>query len=277
MKDLHIKSNQFVLPQQFETLNKLCQCLGNQDFFVIGAAARDMLSIALDIDLSTRTTRDLDISIAVESWDSFMKIQELLISSGFEKDSVRKQRFYYKGFELDVVPFGKLSEDGAKIYWPPEASPEMTVRGFESVLKECVNVKVDDAAIEFKIPTTAGLFVTKLDAWIDRGLEKDNDMDDMMYLVDNYYVPNCTEPAYTEVYDAVEDADPFVSGAYMLAMDASLLLTDEEKAYYRDVIEKELTKQESSLLIQKSMKSSKKDYDTVYRAWELFVKRLVQN
>ena len=177
MKDLHIQSNQFELPQQFETLNKLCQCFKDQEFFVIGATARDMLSIALDIDLSTRTTRDLDISIAVESWDSFMKIQELLISSGFEKDNVRKQRFYYKDFELDVVPFGKLSEDGAKIYWPPEASPEMTVRGFESVLKECVNVKVDDAAIEFKIPTTAGLFVTKLDAWIDRGLEKDNDMD----------------------------------------------------------------------------------------------------
>lgn len=276
MKDLHIQSNQFELPQQFETLNKLCQCFKDQEFFVIGATARDMLSIALGIDLSTRTTRDLDISIAVDSWDSFMKVQELLINSGFEKDSIRKQRFYYKYFELDVVPFGKLSEDGAKIFWPPEASPEMTVRGFESVLKECVNVKVDDADIEFKIPTTAGLFVTKLDAWIDRGLEKDNDMDDMMYLVDNFYLPNCTEPVYTEVFEAVEDSDMFISGAYMLAMDASLLLSDEEKAYYKDKIETELTKQEASLLIQKSMKSSKKDYDTVYRAWELFVKRLVK-
>jgi hypothetical protein len=53
-------------------------------------------------------------------------------------------------------------------------------------------------------------------------------------------------------------------------------LSDEEKAYYKDKIETELTKQEASLLIQKSMKSSKKDYDTVYRAWELFVKRLVK-
>ena len=96
MKDLHIHSNQFELPQQFETLNKLCQCFKDQEFFVIGATARDMLSIALGIDLSTRTTRDLDISIAVESWDSFMKVQELLINSGFEKDSIRKQRFYYK-------------------------------------------------------------------------------------------------------------------------------------------------------------------------------------
>ena len=58
-----------------------------------------MLSIALGIDLSTRTTRDLDISIAVESWDSFMKVQEQLIISGFEKDNNRKQRFYYKHFE----------------------------------------------------------------------------------------------------------------------------------------------------------------------------------
>lgn len=98
----------------------------------------------------------------------------------------------------------------------------------------------------------------------------------MMYLVDNFYLPNCTEPVYTEVFEAVEDSDMFISGAYMLAMDASLLLSDEEKAYYKDKIETELTKQEASLLIQKSMKSSKKDYDTVYRAWELFVKRLVK-
>ena len=41
-------------------------------------------------------------------------------------------------------------------------------------------------------------------------------------------------------------------------------------------IQEKLTKQETSLLIQKSMKSSKRNYDTVFRAWELFVKRLVK-
>jgi hypothetical protein len=62
----------------------------------------------------------------------------------------------------------------------------------------------------------------------------------------------------------------------MLAMDASLLLLDEEKAYYKDKIKAELTKQEASLLIQKSIKSSKKNYETVYRAWELFIGRLIK-
>lgn len=279
MKNLHIQSSQFELPQQFETLNALYSCFKDnihRDFFVIGATARDMLSIALDVKTSTRTTRDLDISIAIESWDSFKEVQDKLIAAGFVKDGVRKQRFYYNDFELDVVPFGKLSDDGEKIFWPPEASPEMTVRGFESVLKECVTVLVDDADIAFKIPTTAGLFITKLDAWIDRGLEKDNDMDDMMYLVDNFYVPNCTSPEYTEVFEGVEDGDSFVSGAFMLAMDAASLLTPEEKAYYKEKIESELSKKEASLLLQRAMTSIHKDYDTVFRIWQVFIDRLMK-
>jgi len=279
MKKLHIRSDQFELPLQFEALNALYRCFNDvikQEFFVIGATARDLLSIALEIDSSARTTRDLDISITVESWDTFIEIQEKLIAAGFEKDPIRKQRFYYQDFELDVVPFGKLSADGEKIFWPPEASPEMTIRGFESVLKECVTVYVDDADINFKIPNAAGLFITKLDAWIDRGIEKDNDIDDMMYLFDNYFIPNCTCSCYSEVFDAVDDADLFVSGAFMLAIDASLLLTTEEKTYYKDKIEEELNKQENSFLIQKSMKSSHKDYDTIVRSWKMFVERLIK-
>ena len=167
MKDLHIRSSQFELPQQYDTLKALCRCLRkgiNREFFVIGATARDLLSVAMKVNTSKRTTKDLDICIAVESWDCFMEIQQKLMEVGFDKDPVRKQRFYYGDFELDVVPFGGLSDDGEKIYWPPEASPEMTVRGFESVLRECVKVVVDDGGIDFLIPTIAGLFITKLDA-----------------------------------------------------------------------------------------------------------------
>lgn len=280
MKDLHIRSSQFELPQQYDTLKALCRCLRNginREFFVIGATARDMLSVAMKVNTSKRTTKDLDICIAVESWDCFMEIQQKLMEVGFDKDPVRKQRFYYGDFELDVVPFGGLSDDGEKIYWPPEASPEMTVRGFESVLKECVKVVVDDGDIDFLIPTIAGLFITKLDAWIDRGLNKDNDIDDMMYLIDNFYLVNCTDDCYGEVFDAVEDADIFVSGAYMIAMDVARLLTDDEKRYYKAYLDGELAKQETSSLLQKSMDASGQEYKVVVRSWQMFSDRIMRS
>lgn len=279
MRDLHIRSSQFELPQQYDTLRALCRCFRNEidrEFFVIGATARDLLSVAMQINTSKRTTKDLDICIAVDSWDCFMSIQQKLVEAGFEKDPVRKQRFYYCDYELDVVPFGELSKDGEKIYWPPEESPEMTVRGFESVLRECVKVVVDDGDIDFMIPTIAGLFVTKLDAWIDRGLDNDNDIDDMMYLVDNFYLVHCTEDCYAEVFDAVEDADTFVSGAYMIAMDVARLLTDGEKAYYKAYLDGELAKQEASRLLQKSMDASGQKYDVVERSWRMFSERMMR-
>ena len=115
------------------------------------------------------------------------------------------------------------------------------------------------------------------DAWIDRGLNKDNDIDDMMYLIDNFYLVNCTDDCYGEVFDAVEDADIFVSGAYMIAMDVARLLTDDEKRYYKAYLDGELAKQETSSLLQKSMDASGQEYKVVVRSWQMFSDRIMRS
>lgn len=276
MKDLVISSDKFVLDVQYEALRAMHKCLAElgQQFFVIGATARDLLAIALGIKQSEHKTRDLDICIAISSWDVFEDIKEHLIANGFTKDLVRKQRFYYGYFEIDVVPFGGISNDGEKIFWPPEESPEMTVRGFESVLRECVTVQVQDGGFYFKIPTSAGLFIMKLDAWLDRGLESTRDMEDLMYLMDNYYETHCLEEQYVQVYDIVEDADPFVCGAFMLGMDVNNILTKEELAFYIEKLNDQLSMEENSALLTQSVTFSKRDYQTVARAWTTFIKSI---
>lgn len=268
-----ISSNTIANPLLVDLLSVLSSCFNKagNDFFVIGAASRDILRLYLEAEPSPRRTRDLDIAIAVDSWDDFYEISEMLIQNGFRKDSHMKQRFYFgaeKGadYELDVVPFGGVTAPGEKIYWPPEESPMMSVKGFASVLKDCVDVVVDNA-FSFKIPSAPAFFVLKFDAWLDRHLLNDKDAKDMSFILANYYLHEITSPAHLEVLDVLPDPfEPFVAGAYMIAKDIIPLLGKDVLHSYVSDIEDELARDEQSQLLTQSM-GPEYGYDIVRDAW----------
>ena len=268
-----ISSNTIATPLLVDLLSVLSSCFNKagNDFFVIGAASRDILRLYLEAEPSPRRTRDLDIAIAVDSWDDFYEISEMLIQNGFRKDGHMKQRFYFgaeKGadYELDVVPFGGVTAPGEKIYWPPEESPMMSVKGFASVLKDCVDVVVDNA-FSFKIPSAPAFFVLKFDAWLDRHLLNDKDAKDMSFILANYYLHEITSPAHLEVLDVLPDPfEPFVAGAYMIAKDIIPLLGKDVLHSYVSDIEDELARGEQSQLLTQSM-GPEYGYDIVRDAW----------
>lgn len=88
-----ISSDTIANPLLVELLRALSTCFkeAGKDFFVIGAASRDILRLYLEAEPSPRRTRDLDIAIAVDSWDDFFKISEILKQNGFRKDRHMKQ------------------------------------------------------------------------------------------------------------------------------------------------------------------------------------------
>ena len=270
-----ISSNTIANPLLVDLLSVLSSCFNKagNDFFVIGAASRDILRLYLEAEPSPRRTRDLDIAIAIDSWDDFYEISEMLIQNGFRKDSHMKQRFYFgaeKGadYELDVVPFGGVTAPGEKIYWPPEESPMMSVKGFASVLKDCVDVVVDNA-FSFKIPSAPAFFVLKFDAWLDRHLLNDKDAKDMSFILANYYLHEITSPAHLEVLDVLPDPfEPFVAGAYMIAKDIIPLLGQDVLHSYVSDIEDELARGEQSQLLTQSM-GPEYGYDIVRDAWTM--------
>ena len=270
-----ISSNTIANPLLVDLLSVLSSCFNKagNDFFVIGAASRDILRLYLEAEPSPRRTRDLDIAIAVDSWDDFYEISEMLIQNGFRKDGHMKQRFYFgaeKGadYELDVVPFGGVTAPGEKIYWPPEESPMMSVKGFASVLKDCVDVVVDNA-FSFKIPSAPAFFVLKFDAWLDRHLLNDKDAKDMSFILANYYLHEITSPTHLEVLDVLPDPfEPFVAGAYMIAKDIIPLLGKDVLHSYVSDIEDELARGEQSQLLTQSM-GPEYGYDIVRDAWTM--------
>lgn len=266
--DLKISSESIGNSLLVELLRKLTDCFKriNQEFYVIGATARDIIIRQLVGIISGRKTRDLDIAIAIPDWNVFDKIKEILISEGFIKSIYMHQRFYYGDYELDIVPFG-VAKDDDNIYWPPEEEIALSVKGFKEVLSKAVTVSIDNE-FNIKIASLHGLFLLKFNAWLDRNLETSKDAEDMSFILSNYFIANIDRNVHPEVYDW-EHFDEYIVGGYWIAHDILLLLNEEQIVFYKNCIENELRKNDESRLINQVIEHSHGlAYETVRGAWQ---------
>lgn len=254
-----IDNAKFANDPLYETLGALQKSLEQLDLqlYVVGACARDIAMKVLNVPASARRTIDIDVAIALDNWDMFDKVSDLLRQNNFKKDPYAKQKFYYKGedgtndYEVDVVPFGPLANNEV-IGWPPEGNPEMSVRCFEDVMKDADTIIVDES-VRFCIASLSGQFLIKLDAWIDRHLKTDKDARDMFYIIDNFYWTSIVDkfPPPEQVTNSDDPAfDDFVAGAQWIASELRSLLSDEHRAYYVDFINSELSLEDNSKLVQ---------------------------
>lgn len=232
-----------------DVLSHLSQAFSRigSDFFVIGATARDIILQVLANTNAKRRTKDLDIAIAVTGWDKYNEICRVLMEDGFMRSSNQIQRFYYGDYEVDIVPYGAVAKDDDNIYWPPEETIAMSVKGFDEVLSQAVTVKIDDE-FEIKIASLHGLFLLKLNAWLDRNLSTNKDAEDMWYIIENYYFANEGRGVRPEVYE-LDGFDLAVGGAYWMAHDIADLLDKEQLIFYRDILRKEVSLEEDSRLM----------------------------
>lgn len=251
-------------------------------FYVIGATARDIIMRQLLDQESSRHTQDLDIAIAIPDWDKFEEISlEIAQLKDFKKSSNQKQRFHFrKDYELDIVPFGTVAKDDGNIYWPPEEEFRMSVKGFDEALKDFMTIRIDDE-FEIRIASLSGLFLLKLNAWIDRNISTSKDAEDLCYIIGNYYDVfeeyNIERGYHQDIYE-MEDFDVFVAGAIWLGYDIVLLLTHEQTSCYNSILISELQKEEESRLIEQMMKqNSSVSYEMAHRALSEISSILQQN
>ena len=179
----------------FDTLQALHNCVTKLglDLYVVGATARDLMMKMLDEAPSKRKTRDLDVAIALSDWSQFDNLSKELLANHFQKEKA-KQKFYYKGeqnkndYEVDIVPFGDIAEDEV-ILWPPDSTPEMSVKCFTDVMNHSIPISVD-GKFTVHIAPLAGQFFIKLDSWMDRHDRDHKDADDMFFILDKFYSRN---------------------------------------------------------------------------------------
>lgn len=276
----NISSDNFQHPLLKPILEKLTAYFSEEEihFYVIGATARDII-MQIHNERSGRTTRDLDIAIAISNWDEFQKVENGIINiDGFKKDPKQKQRFLYlNDFQLDIVPFGEVMKEDDKIFWPPEEEIAMSVLGFSEVNKNTQPILID-GEIEIQVATLAGIFILKTVAWMDRNSRGNKDADDMAFIINNYHNIN-EERAVADHYDLyeVEEFDVYIAGSRLLGRDIAKLLSgyDSTKKKVTKIIMSEVEKGEESRLINQILETHKSiKYDTIYECLTKILKGL---
>ena len=259
----------------FDTLQALHNCVTKLglDLYVVGATARDLMMKMLDEAPSKRKTRDLDVAIALSDWSQFDNLSKELLENHFLKEKA-KQKFYYKGeqnkndYEVDIVPFGDIAEDEV-IQWPPDSTPEMSVKCFTDVMNHSIPISID-GKFTVNIAPLAGQFFIKLDSWMDRHDRDHKDADDMFFILDKFYMTSIMDDQ-TPTDDVDDNEENLIRGAQWIASIMRSILSTVHLNYYSDKIKEELDKKTESQLIKDFilLYGDEKDdaYETCYAIW----------
>ena len=239
-----------------DTLRALSECYSfiGSEVYVVGAASRDIALRLLNVDDLPRRTFDLDVAVALRDWSQYERLSFFMLQHHFIK-AKEKQRFYYQGengenrYEIDVVPFGEIEENGM-IAWPPEGSPVMSVRCFSEVMNCSDKVTVDNT-FSFRLASLSGQFLLKLDAWGDRRLNTKKDVSDIVYILQNVYMAYALsrEGLPQEIDVEATTFDVVVAGAEWIASDLRLILSNDNRHFYADMLQLQVSKEETSELL----------------------------
>jgi predicted nucleotidyltransferase len=150
-------------------------------FFIVGAAARDiLLQHAYDIHVM-RATVDIDVGVFVSSWDQFEALKKALVSTGKFSPSRQTQRLVYDDESpVDIVPFGGIASADGSISWPPGHHIEMSVVGFRECFQNAISVQVSASPdLIVKVADLAGLAIMKFVSWDESTERRGKDAADL--------------------------------------------------------------------------------------------------
>jgi predicted nucleotidyltransferase len=78
--------------------------LSPDDVMVVGAWCRDILHHALGHSFATTATRDLDLALALSSWDAYSSL-----AAAFPRVGDTGIRFRIANIDVDLLPFGNVT------------------------------------------------------------------------------------------------------------------------------------------------------------------------
>jgi len=214
------------------------------EFFVAGAAARDLVLEHGYGMKSRRATMDVDLACPMPDWSTYARFHAALVGTGaFAPVSGIAHRLTYRGGTLtvDIVPFGGLEEPPGEIAWPPDFATRMGVAGFTDVHDHCILVTVSPGVV-VKVVSLPGFAILKLIAWSERKDQTTRDGADIGFLC-RHYGPACVYARLTgEDYDVlgVEDYDVARGGVRLLGRDMVALMRPGTRARVISVLAAEL-------------------------------------
>src|SRR6185295_17657372 len=108
-------------------------------WLIVGATARDLvLQHAYGLP-ERRKTADLDVAVAVGSWERFAALESSLLTRGAQRNPAVPHEFFVGDWKVDVIPFAGVEKNGV-IRWPPNGQTELNVTGFAEASSHALDV-----------------------------------------------------------------------------------------------------------------------------------------
>ncbi len=255
----------------FEKVSRVADSLG-VPFFIIGAAARDLILMNGHNIPTIRATLDVDFGVQVPSWDQYLKLKQGLVETGEFTETEDVQRMMFQSsLRIDLIPFGPIADNTSTIKWPPNQEIVMSILGFEESFRHSQTVRLStNPKLDLKIVTLAGLTAMKIISWKDRYPERDRDAIDLALIIQNYTDAGNIERIFDEALDLVdsEDFDYVSVGARLLGRDIAVILSTDAKAVVLEILNNETGKQDRYRLLEDMMRSDlllTNDFEDVLR------------
>jgi predicted nucleotidyltransferase len=206
---------------------------------IVGATARDLILHHAHGLRITRATADLDIAVAVGSWDAFRGLEESLIRGGARRDRKTVHRFFIGDWRIDILPFGRVEQDGI-IIWP-ETEETMSVKGFDEASTHALEVLLPGRT-RVLVASLPALLMLKLVAWKERHLVLPrHDAADIRTLIASYAESWNEDRLYTEAGDLLQKFgyDNSLAGAALIGRDGAAIAKPSTLAHISGILERE--------------------------------------
>lgn len=189
----------------------------SQEYMLVGALARDLNLLSLTGVLPQRATRDIDIAMDVDSMDAYTVATESL-----GEPTQTEHRFFVKGIEVDVVPFGAIQQ-GFTVEFSDSV---LDVSGFSEAFRSSVSFRLSDS-LTVKCVSLPMLLVLKILAWRDRRLHTIKDADDIRTILESVDLTDFSGDSYPdETALKLVDYDLSTVSSVLMGMEAAETVLD---------------------------------------------------
>jgi len=219
------------------------------DFFIIGAAARDLILKHAYGQTPFRATGNVDIAVSVKDWEEYHRIINYFESvHGMTKipDVLRVKKDL---ISIDILPFGEIANEVGQLIYPG-GSTVWSVIGFEEVNEATVTILVSGKD-EIKVASLPGVVILKMIAWSENPHNRPQDPIDICMVMMAYHDIVGNE-LFTSHVDLIDDTFEFrTTGSRILGRHmADLLGKSEWKNVVLSLLQKALESDPSDLVVK---------------------------
>lgn len=199
------------------------------NFYLVGANAIALQILKESTIKPPRGTKDIDFAIMVPTIAKFEEVMDQLVSIGFTRVKKASNTLIFKNGAavVDILPFGKIEEEFTDNF--NQRRIDLHVLGYSEVLADSELVMIEDLMVN--VPPLPGMVVLKLISYQDRPEERQNDVYDILYVIENFYSLHEDEilEKHFDVIAQLSDYDRILIAAQVLGRQASKYLKQNQK------------------------------------------------